>query len=367
MKTKQLQVRGNKIVLLKDENVGVWLTGLNLGGSDWSRSLDAEHMPRQVDEIIQHWNVNVMRIPVSLRGWYGAIRLNKDDPGNAEGYRRGLRDYIEKFTQAGIYVIIDLHEFHYPKASGKFTSPFQRAEENKGEGVEYPGVPAFWKEIAEDEYYANHPGVMFGILNEHTYAVPDDVYKNWDIWRNGGVHHENGEIIIGHQQILDAIRDAGAKNIVAAGGLDWAYDLSGIAGAATDCGTSFALEDKTGYGVLYDSHIYPWKDEAGWDEKVGAARKLFPVLIGEVGYDPGDGTHKIHAPKKWDMTRHEEWSNMFFNFVKDKDGVYGGVPLHYTAWCFHTGASPRILADWDFTPTVYWGAHVKGQLAQRVY
>jgi len=43
------------------------------------------------------------------------------------------------------------------------------------------------------------------------------------------------------------------------------------------------------------------------------------------------------------------------------------VPLHYTAWCFHTGSSPRILADWDFTPTVYWGAYVKRELAERVY
>ena len=32
---------------------------------------------------------------------------------------------------------------------------------------------------------------------------------------------------IGHQALVDAVRDVGAKNVVIVGGLDWAYDLTG--------------------------------------------------------------------------------------------------------------------------------------------
>jgi hypothetical protein len=52
--------------------------------------------------------------------------------------------------------------------------------------------------------------------------------------------------------------------------------------------------------------------------------------------------------------------------VNDTDGVYG-VQAHWAGWCFHTNASPRILVDWNFTPTVFWGAYVKSELQARVY
>jgi hypothetical protein len=54
------------------------------------------------------------------------------------------------------------------------------------------------------------------------------------------------------QALINAVRESGAKNIVLAGGLDWAYDLSGIA-------NGFALDDKGGNGIIYSTHIYPWK------------------------------------------------------------------------------------------------------------
>ena len=207
----QLKVLGNKIVLADDETKAIWLTGLNLGGSCWSRSLDAENIPRQIDEIISNWNVNVMRVPVSLRGWHGAIRFSPDDPGNAEGYRRDIKEAVKKFTEAGIYVIIDLHEFHYPKDEYSYFNP--KHDYTGGEPYVYPGVTDFWTQIAKDGFYANNPGVLFGIFNEYTYETPD-VYENWHIWHSGGVHRENGDVIRGHQEIVEAIRDLGAKNII---------------------------------------------------------------------------------------------------------------------------------------------------------
>lgn len=367
----QLATLGNMVVLAEDNTKKVWLTGLNLGGSNWIRSLDGENIPLQIDEIIANWNVNVIRLPVSLAGWHGAIRWWPDDPGSSDGYQWDVKNIVKKFNDAGIYVILDLHEFNYP--ANEYSYFDSGHDYTDGVPHVYPGVIDFWSQIAQDKFYANNPGVLFGIFNEHTYETSDKP-ESWDIWRNGGIH-QNGDVIVGHQQIVEAIRSLGAKNIIIAGGLDWAYDLSGVAGTAKGAeGISFALEDKssegnpdkTGYGIIYDAHIYPWKDSAGWDYHVGEARKLYPVIIGENGYDPNDGTQKQHAPQ-WNENRHGEWVSMFFDWVNDVDGTYGGIPAHWTGWCFHTGASPRILADWDFNPTEYWGVYVKEQLLARKY
>ena len=73
-------------------------------------------------------------------------------------------------------------------------------------------------------------------------------------------------------------RTAGAKNMIVAGGLDWAYDLSGVA-------KGYALADPQGNGVVYDTHIYPWKKN--WDRNVTVVLDKHPVLVGEAGCQPG--------------------------------------------------------------------------------
>src|SRR5690606_11791424 len=86
----------------------------------------------------------------------------------------------------------------------------------------------FWKSAAVR--YKNHPTVLFGIFNE--------VFgTTWEVWQRGGLieYHDQklGETIryqsVGMQALVDAIRATGARNIVVVGGLEWAYDLTGVA------------------------------------------------------------------------------------------------------------------------------------------
>ena len=66
-----------------------------------------------------------------------------------------------------------------------------------------------------------------------------------------------------------------AQNVVLVGGLDYAYDLSGMA-------QGFALKDAAeGHGIILSTHIYPWKK--GWQEKVLVMAKQAPIFVGEVG------------------------------------------------------------------------------------
>src|SRR5205814_187932 len=79
---------------------------------------------------------------------------------------------------------------------------------------------------------------------------------------------------IGMQALVDTIRGEGAKNVLVAGGLDWGYDLSGIL-------KGYALDDRTGNGIVYSSHVYPWKGD--WQGKFLDAAVKYPLFLGEVG------------------------------------------------------------------------------------
>src|SRR5439155_918172 len=73
----------------------------------------------------------------------------------------------------------------------------------------------------------------------------------------------------GFQAILDTIRKSRAKNVCVVGGLDCAYDLSGVSKG------NYALQDPGGNGIIYDAHIYPWKTD--WEGRVGALSSKAPV------------------------------------------------------------------------------------------
>jgi hypothetical protein len=107
----------------------------------------------------------------------------------------------------------------------------------------------FWKDCAAA--YQNHPAVIFDLYNE-----PHDV--TWDIWLNGGTITDRPNTrrggpprtfeAVGMQNLLDTVRATGAKNLVIAGGLDWAYDFSGILDGRQ-------LTDPGGNGVLCQSRL----------------------------------------------------------------------------------------------------------------
>jgi hypothetical protein len=37
--------------------------------------------------------------------------------------------------------------------------------------------------------------------------------------------------------------------------------------------------------------------------------------------------------------------------------------LHWTGFSFHPRCGPMVIADWDYTPTPYWGVFVKEALS----
>jgi hypothetical protein len=319
---KELRVVGNQIQT--SDGKAVWLQGLALPSMEWSAK--GENILKSVEVGIDQWKANVIRLPIKDNFWFGHGPYQND---KGAAYRRTVADVVNMAAARGAYVIIDLHRYRAPEKDHA----------------------AFWTDVAG--HYKDHPAVLFELLNE-----PHGI--TWDVWQRGGhvmdkkkgkdgVVDENAESTlafesVGMQALLDAVRATGANNVVIAGGLDWGYDLGGVL-------DGHALVDTTsGHGVVYSSHVYPWKSD--WQKKFLDAAARVPVFIGECG---GEVERLAFIPPE----RHEDPHTWCPDFL----GVVQRHKLHWTAWSFHPKASPRVIKDWEYTPTEFWGAYVKRALA----
>lgn len=312
-----LEVKGP---LLVQGGRAVRLTGINVPSLEWSTQ--GENVLRSVRTAMDDWGANCIRLPLSQDRWFGK------EPGQTDGgaaYRSLVDAALAAVESRKGWMILDLH-WSNGGIWGRHMQQHKMPDQHS---------TAFWVNAARR--YRGRASVLFDLYNE-----PRDV--DWKTWRDGGPVTNpvdgGGEVSYqspGMQGLIHAIRKAGAKNIIVAGGLDWGYDLSGVV-------DGFALKDPGGRGIVYSSHIYPWKTE--WDHKVGRAAKLHPVFIGEVGCEPD--------PKQEDPLT---WGPKVMDWM-DKNS------LHYAAWCYHPSASPRMLQDWNYTPTPYWGALAKARLQE---
>ncbi len=319
---KMLRVVGNR---LRDADGNeVWLQGVNTG--------NLETLPNDKQVIksavvaVEEWKANCIRVPMKESFWYGRSDYQNDGGGE---YRATIDRIVKLAANRGAYVVLDLHRFRAPRQ--------EHAD--------------FWTDAAT--HFKDHPAVLFDLFNE-----PHGV--SWEIWRNGGWIGEKqdrdeaaflsaeqkrkaqGFESVGMQGLVDAVRATGAKNVVIAGGIFYCNDLTGIV-------DGYALEEKGGNGIMYSWHTYNW--HPGWERVLPVAEK-HPVFLGEVGAD----IKKMHFVP-------EESQESPFTWVPDMLGFIQKHGIHWTGWCLHPQASPRMIVDWTYEPTPFWGAFAKRALA----
>lgn len=337
--SRQLMVKGNQLVYVDDPATAITLRGINVPSMGWGMR---EHLNESLIETYDNWNSNIIRLPITAGYWFG----DKDETtGEYTGtyvksnttyyvadYRKAVDDMVRGAQARGKYIILDNHGYVLP-------------EEKHLE---------MFKDLVA--LYGNNPAVLFGVLNE-----PHG--KNWDQWYNGDP--ENG--YVGHQYMVEQIRDLGAKNILVIGGLSYAYNIGGILGIRdeatgatyelTDCGSN-GDTSKTGYGIMYDTHIYPVKGTySNWVSTIGEMRKKYPILVGEWGWDSSDSVvtgNTSNVDKYWEM--------QLMNWMDDHYGDYDGIPMNWTAWNMHMSSTPKMITGWSFKPTSYHGQYVKDRL-----
>ncbi|MBN1655719.1 MAG: glycoside hydrolase family 5 protein [Deltaproteobacteria bacterium] len=226
--------QGNQI--LKDGSP-VILKGLARPSFEWDPA--GFGITREDIQRMKAWGpkLNVIRYSLNQGFWL---------KGHAD-YNPLYEAYVDRAVQwtlqEGLAVILDLH---WTSTAGQTNMADQQSL-------------SFWTQVATK--YKNDGRIMFELYNE-----PHDIDTN--TWLNGGGNYA------GMQQMYDAVRAAGANNIVMVGGLDWAYDLSHVAAGTKVNGTN----------IVYVTHPYGWKAKDDIPQKYGNLTATYPVIATEFGY-----------------------------------------------------------------------------------
>ncbi len=103
------------------------------------------------------------------------------------------------------------------------------------------------------------------------------------------------------QALVDAARSTSAHNLIIAG--------PGLGLRPFGCRKDFALHDaKDGDGIMYSSHIYPWKKD--WQANTLDAAAKYPIFVGEVGTPPDSSTFKfIPMDQRFEDLSKPDWAN----------------------------------------------------------
>jgi hypothetical protein len=256
------------------------------------------------------WGANVVRIALNQDFWLAASPVH--DPN----YPPLVDSAVAWAEAAGLDVILDLHWSDGGVLGGCNGGCQQRMPDANS--------LAFWSEVAAR--YAHDGRVLFELYNE-----PHDV--SWDVWRAGG-DSGDGFQAVGMQQLHDAVRAAGADNLVIIGGLGWGYDLSGV-----------PAHRIAGHNIVYATHPYDnsrERDPRFWDLYWGFLTATDPVVVTEFGNPSGDCLTDYLA-----------------QVIQYADAHAAG----WTAWAWFPGGCgfPALVSDWIGTPTAA-GAVVRKML-----
>ena len=328
-----LKIKGNQI--LNSKNQPVLLRGVNTSCMEFTSDGDG-HIIETIRVAIDDWKVNIIRLPLSQDRWFGKAPEQND---LGVSYRAIVKQAVDLCGSKGCYIILDLH---WSDANEWGQNIGQHSMPDRNSVI-------FWKDIAA--IYANNPAVLFDIYNE-----PRDV--SWDVWLNGGtttsrpnrpgpgqktVTYET----VGMQEMLNTIRATGAKNVVVIGGLDWAYDFSGILAGKQP-------KDSSGNGIIYANHVYDNKSESvfTWIASMEEASAKFPIIISEFGGSGGPNRRQGWWGQSPSTAMGDDWLLHIMQGIQDHS-------WSFTAWDLHTTAGPVLISDWNYMPTPDFGVYVK--------
>jgi endoglucanase len=284
-------VTGNKIY--DPTGKQVLLRGVDRPSFEWSATGENANANDYV--LMRSWGANVVRIATNQDFWLGSA-------GSA--YQSTISQQVTWATAAGMGVILDLHW------------------NNGGQQIMADlNSITYWSQVAAQ--FKNNAWVMFELYNE-----PHDI--TWAQWLNG----DSTNNIAGMQQLYNAVRGAGAENTVLVGGLNWAFDLSGI-------GQGYAVQ---GTNIAYATHPYDYagKQVADWPAAFGYLVPTYPVVMTEFGQYCNTDT-----------------------YVSDLLTYAQTNQISWTAWAWYVSgcAFPSIIADWNGTPISGVGVLVKSYLS----
>jgi endoglucanase len=250
--------------VLVDNGKTVRLLGVDHSGSEYECIQGHGIFDGPADQTaataVLSWNANAVRVPLNEDCWLGINGAPAQYSGS--NYQTAISGYVSVLRQNGLYVILDLHW----NAGGTNQATGQQ------EMADSDHAPAFWTSVAST--FMSDQGVVFDLYNE-----PNTI--SWSCWLNGGCD-VSGWPVAGMNQLIMAVRNAGANNVVMAGGLSWAGDLSQwLANKPTDPANNLAAS----------FHSYNFSNcnaMSCWTSQLQPVAAVVPIITGELGEDDCD-------------------------------------------------------------------------------
>lgn len=252
---------------------------------------------------IRSWGANAVRIPINEDCWLG--RLGLPASGTAERYRAQLTDYTRLLVNGGLNVILDVHFAETTTLGVTKPSTGPAPMLDRAHGLD------LWRSIATT--FRGEDAVLFDLYNE-----PHSI--DWACWRDGC------DTYAGMQEIVNAVRETGATNVLLATGPSWGNELGRW--------LSFRPQDPL-QNVAAGVHVYPESgcaSQACLEERVRPVAEQVPVVVGEFG-DTDCLAPFVAATAQWADT----------------------YAISYLAFTWNTHPVPcsgyHLIRDFDGTPT----------------
>jgi len=247
---------------------GVEMPGLNIAVPTAEQNQTVAAMNATTFGILRlRWNLNTVRLPVSNFVW------RRD----GQPYLDRVGKIVRAATAVGLVVVISDCE---DAASG----------ETSGLGLPTQDSVAFWKIWAA--FFKEDQHVIFSAFNEPSVRLtPGHVNgqrssSDWQFWLQGGTA-SSGQSVTGMKSLVDAIRSAGATQIVSVSAFADPLDFQGF-------GADFFVADTN---VIYEVH--PFFDHAltndQRDSNFGFLARTVPVYAGRWGLDLTENQPSCHS------------------------------------------------------------------------
>jgi hypothetical protein len=279
--------------------------------------------PALFEAMAQQWHLNALRLPLS--NWEYA-RFTND-------YTSQLDQVVQEANQAGLYVVLDLHDD--VKSGSPYTSP--ASDVPKAEDV------TFWKAIAA--HLKSNPMVMFDLYNE-----PKE--KSWNMWLHGSGTTPDGATIVGFQDLVNAVRSTGAPQVIVLepGSAGGGKNVQTTAGAEEGGWSNFPLADAIkDPNIIYSLHVYQTivQPDSYQSAKWGPLLGRYPIYYGEWAFLTNGQGKSAAAHCQSLPTVGSQADQVVANFLNYMASIHAS----WTAWQF----APHFLVQnyTTFSPTAF--------------
>jgi Cellulase (glycosyl hydrolase family 5) len=312
-------VSGNHLVNASGQTVR--LLGVNRSGAEYeclggSSVFDGPVNAKAV-KAMAAWHIDAVRVPLNEDCWLGINGVSAQTSGKA--YVKAIKRYVHTLQAHGLIAILDLH----------WAAPGTHVAREQWPMADADHAPAFWSSVAKT--FAKNHGVVFDLFNE-------PFITSWTCWLSGctTTFETSGTKVsfqtAGMQTLVNAVRSAGANQVIMLGGLSFAGDDGEwLKHEPSDPDHQLA--------VSFHTYNFGGCTESCWNSMIAPLAKTVPVVTGEVGENGCTDTFIDQY-----MTWADSHGVSYLGWTWDSTGP----PSNWDC-----SAGPALISDYEGTPTAF--------------